>query len=129
MRKAFSMIELIFIIVVLGILTAVALPKLAATRDDARAANELNKISTRITSIMNIYNSKGDFELAMSETSHYRLECCTFENSSEIDGTIHVNVNMKSGDLPSYCPAVERGGLKQKIIGEHVLTVKGSLIN
>ncbi len=34
-RKAFTMIELVFVIVVIGILSAIAIPKLAATRDDA----------------------------------------------------------------------------------------------
>jgi len=34
-RKAFSMIELVFVIVVIGILSAIAIPKFAATRDDA----------------------------------------------------------------------------------------------
>ena len=34
-RKAFTMIELVFVIVVIGILAAIAIPKLAATRDDA----------------------------------------------------------------------------------------------
>lgn len=34
-RPAFTMIELIFVIVVLGILAAVAIPRLAASRDDA----------------------------------------------------------------------------------------------
>ena len=34
-RKAFTMVELIFAIVIIGILTAVAVPKFAATRDDA----------------------------------------------------------------------------------------------
>ncbi len=37
-RKAFTMIELVFVIVVLGILAAIAIPKLAATRDDAQIA-------------------------------------------------------------------------------------------
>ena len=35
MKKAFTMIELVFVIVVIGILTAIAIPKFSATRDDA----------------------------------------------------------------------------------------------
>ena len=35
MRKAFTMIELVFVIVVVGILAGIAIPKFAATRDDA----------------------------------------------------------------------------------------------
>ncbi len=34
-KKAFTMIELVFVIVVIGILAAVAIPRLSATRDDA----------------------------------------------------------------------------------------------
>ena len=36
MKKAFTMVELIFVIVIIGILAAVAIPKLAGTRDDAK---------------------------------------------------------------------------------------------
>jgi len=35
MKKAFTMVELVFVIVVIGILSAIAVPKFAATRDDA----------------------------------------------------------------------------------------------
>ena len=35
-KKAFSMIELVFVIVIMGILAAVAIPKFAATRTDAQ---------------------------------------------------------------------------------------------
>jgi general secretion pathway protein G len=35
MRRGFSMIELIFVIVIIGILAGIAIPKFAATRDDA----------------------------------------------------------------------------------------------
>ncbi len=34
-RQAFTMVEIIFVIVILGILAAIAVPKFAATRDDA----------------------------------------------------------------------------------------------
>ena len=44
-RKAFTMIELIFVIVVLGILAAVAVPRFAATRDDAQISKGRSDIA------------------------------------------------------------------------------------
>jgi general secretion pathway protein G len=44
-RFAFTMIELVFVIVVLGILAAIAVPKFAATRDDAQIAKGRSDVS------------------------------------------------------------------------------------
>jgi len=44
-RTAFTMIELVFVIVVLGILAAIAIPKFAATRDDAQIAKGRSDIA------------------------------------------------------------------------------------
>ncbi len=51
------MIELIFVIVIIGILAAVAIPKLAATRDDA-------KISSLANSVANAANEIGAYAIA-----------------------------------------------------------------
>ena len=53
------MIELIFVIVVLGILAAVAIPKLAATRDDAQTASLTNQIKAGTRELIAFYTAAG----------------------------------------------------------------------
>ena len=51
MKKAFTMIELVFVIVILGILAMVALPRLAGSKKDAeitRAKAEIAAIRSAI---------------------------------------------------------------------------------
>ena len=45
-KNAFTMIELIFVIVVLGILSAIAIPKFAATRTDAQVSKGRADVSS-----------------------------------------------------------------------------------
>lgn len=53
MKNAFTMIELIFVIVVLGILAGIAIPKLAATRDDATLATMRANLATIQSAVQN----------------------------------------------------------------------------
>lgn len=59
MRKGFTMIELIFVIVILGILAAVAIPRLTATRDDATISKLAANLSTVVSDAGAYYTSQG----------------------------------------------------------------------
>jgi len=68
-RAGFTMIELIFVIVILGILAAVAIPKLAATRNDATASTMATSASTCITEQAGKYMKDGNFSNPIASSS------------------------------------------------------------
>ena len=59
-KKAFTMIELIFVIVIIGILAAIAIPKLAATRDDAAISQIVANERLLLQDFQNYYTSQGN---------------------------------------------------------------------
>ncbi|MDD6162467.1 MAG: type II secretion system protein [Campylobacteraceae bacterium] len=61
MKKGFTMIELIFVIVILGILASVAIPRLAATREDAEISAAVANLRTLVSDISAYYVAKGSF--------------------------------------------------------------------
>ena len=64
MKKGFTMIELIFVIVILGILASVAIPRLAGTRTDAEISATVANIRTLISDAASYYAVKGEFRNA-----------------------------------------------------------------
>ena len=67
-RSGFTMIELVFVIVILGILASVAIPKLAATRDDAKVAAVAQQVQSAISEIPAYVIAQGKVA-AMTEMS------------------------------------------------------------
>ena len=61
MKKGFTMIELIFVIVILGILASVAIPRLAATRTDAEISATVANLRTLLNDVASYYAVKGSF--------------------------------------------------------------------
>ena len=62
MKKGFTMIELIFVIVILAILASVAVPRLAGTKADAEESAAVANLRTLVSDLNTYYVAKGGFE-------------------------------------------------------------------
>ena len=62
MKRAFTMIELVFVIVIIGVLASVAIPKLTDTKDAADGANIASNLSTCINEIGSVFLAKGTMD-------------------------------------------------------------------
>lgn len=61
MKQAFTTVELIFVIVILGILAVIVIPKLSATRDDAEVSKSAMNVAILISDVASYYTAKGNF--------------------------------------------------------------------
>ena len=113
MKKGFTMIELIFVIVILGILASVAIPRLAGTRTDAEIAATVANLRTLVSDVASYYAVKGEFTEGADGVKWNEITNVPLENADRqaaggnaglmVGGKIciEVSVNNRIGVLPA----------------------------
>jgi general secretion pathway protein G len=96
MKKAFTMIELIFVIVIIGILGATAIPRLSATKDDALIAKNSEYITGIMIEISTYIMANGESKDDLSKMSSI-LQRLKAQNRIVID-TTNKSAKVKIGE-------------------------------
>ena len=94
------MIELVFVIVILGILASVAIPKLAATRDDANIAKASTEISSLVSDIGSYYTAHGHFDGNVSGMTNVKVSQTTADFNKSGGYSTVVTYDDKTRKLP-----------------------------
>lgn len=84
MKKAFAMLEPIFVIVIMGILAAVIISKINATREDAKLTKVMSEIAVAIQDINTYYISEGKLAI---DTKNNRVDFRVMTNAGVVDSS------------------------------------------
>ena len=105
MRAGWTMIELIFILIVIGILASIAIGKLSTTRDDAKLSADVSNMNICITDVGAKYAATRVADINFTSCSN--VHCYTIDLN---DSIMNVEINESAVAAFNFCADIENVG-------------------
>lgn len=115
MRTAFTIIELVFVIVILGILAAVGIPKLSATRDDARISKMMMMVTHGMEELGNYAMSQGTIVEDLTAMSQSLKTLVETGDATSSNGRVDIKMGNVSDCISIVSQDVD-GGIEVKVV-------------
>ena len=126
MKKGFTMIELIFVIVILGILASVAVPRLASTREDAEISATVAHLRTLVSDASSYYVANGTFKPKGTQANWRDITNVPLRDSTKalVQGTTGANTAVSLSASGTNCIQIELKDRDDKGTPAHILVTK-----
>ena len=127
MKRAFSLIEIIFVIVILGIIVSFAAPKLMDTKDNALVSTLKRDVNTAINSIQSYYllNQKiedikdainiGDTNWDIEKLKMSDKNSCIKLEIKKNQNIVSIDLQVDSAKDSTICKKIRDSGLVSKV--------------
>ena len=128
MKKGFTMIELIFVIVILGILASVAVPRLASTREDAEISATVANLRTLVSDASSYYVANGTFKPKGKQANWRDVTNVPLRDSTKalVQGTTGTTTAAYLSASGTNCIKIELKDRDDKGTPAHILVTKES---
>ena len=104
MRKGWTVVELIFVIIIIGILASISIGKLSTTRDDALLSADVSNMAVCISDLGSIYAATHTDLNEINSSACENVVCFVTEITSD---TLKVDINKSAAN---YCADIENVG-------------------
>lgn len=104
MRAGWTVIELIFVILIIAILGSIAIGKLSTTRDDAKLSADVANMNVCLRDMKNIYTATHTNLVDINASSCNRVVCYNIDINQT---TLNVTLNSTAAN---YCSDVQNVG-------------------